>query len=879
MKSILLLFVSLNFSMMVQAQVSKTIEVTAGGLKTALTAEELNTVTSLTLTGTMDARDFKILRDEMPRLSVLDMSGTIIAEYTGNNGTISNIYRFYEDMSIPAYCFYNPTTGLGKRSLKIVLLPLGLRTIESSAFKSCTGLSSMNIPSAVTSIEYGAFLSCSGLTSVSIPASVTFIGNAAFAGIGGIITVDVQNKRYSGSDGILFNKNKTIIIKCPNSISGNYTVPTSVSVIGNSAFFGCEKLESVVLPKSVVSIESQAFFNCDNLVSITVKSGNPFNQTNYPDIFSGVESTTCILYVPFGSKHLYAAANPWKDFANILEMTGFRLSSESLRLAANPVSADSIAIRSDVSWTVSSSQFWLTVNPTSGTGLQTLTFTAEDNAMDYPRTAEVTISADGVDSQTITVTQKAAPTQLNVAAGDLGILYSSEYLSSITSLKLTGTIDARDFYYIRDYMPLLTDLDLSEAEIVASSYYGSNSNDIPRSAFSFLQGMWGRGGKTSLRSIVLPSSLTSIGDSAFSGCSGLTSVSIPSTVTSIGYSAFYGCSGLTSVSLPSSVTSIGNYAFSGCSGLTSIIIPLSITAINYCTFQNCTSLESITIPPSIYDIGSYSFSGCTGLSSVTICSVVFNIYDGAFSNCSSLKSIYTNSTFPQYLYSSSGVFSGVNTTDCILYVPHGSKGVYSSDNQWGSFKNIVEMLIVELSATALNIAYSQGSSTTTNIVSNLSWTVRSDQTWLTVNPSSGTGDQILTFTADANPTINPRIATVTVSADGVDSQAISVTQEAGPTALADLAENSTQFKCYPNPFTDEISIEIQNPKQSEISVDIYNLAGERIKNLATNRKDEKLDLKWNGINDSGQRVATGVYICKVNNRSKQLIYQGGKGKK
>ena len=111
-------------------------------------------------------------------------------------------------------------------------------------------------------------------------------------------------------------------------------------------------------------------------------------------------------------------------------------------------------------------------------------------------------------------------------------------------------------------------------------------------------------------------SVSSIGDHAFSGCSGLTSVTIPNSVTSIGHYAFYYCSGLTSVTIPNSVTSIGNSAFSYCSGLTSVTIGNSVTSIGEWAFYCCSGLTSVTIPNSVTSIGSNAFTGCRGLKMV-----------------------------------------------------------------------------------------------------------------------------------------------------------------------------------------------------------------------------------------------------------------------
>jgi len=130
-----------------------------------------------------------------------------------------------------------------------------------------------------------------------------------------------------------------------------------------------------------------------------------------------------------------------------------------------------------------------------------------------------------------------------------------------------------------------------------------------------------------ITSITIPDSIISIGDYAFSYCSGLTSITIPDSVTNIGTSAFSGCSSLTSITIPDSVTKIGTYAFSNCDHLASITLPDRITTIVQGMFKSCDSLTDITIPNNISNIDYYAFDSCSNLNSITIMNPNCKIYD------------------------------------------------------------------------------------------------------------------------------------------------------------------------------------------------------------------------------------------------------------
>ena len=142
-----------------------------------------------------------------------------------------------------------------------------------------------------------------------------------------------------------------------------------------------------------------------------------------------------------------------------------------------------------------------------------------------------------------------------------------------------------------------------------------------------------------VKSYVIPSSVTSIGDWAFYGCNSLSEIVIPSSVTSISDRTFSNCDSLSKIVIPSSVTSIGGRAFSFCRSLSEIVIPSSVTSIGECAFVACRSLSEIVIPSSVTSIDDGAFYGCDSLSEIVIPSSVTSIGDRAFYGCDSLSEI------------------------------------------------------------------------------------------------------------------------------------------------------------------------------------------------------------------------------------------------
>ena len=215
---------------------------------------------------------------------------------------------------------------------------------------------------------------------------------------------------------------------------------------------------------------------------------------------------------------------------------------------------------------------------------------------------------------------------------------------------------------------------------------GNSVTTIGERAFSECRG---------LQKVTIGNSVTTIGNFAFTSCTGLQKVTIGNSVTAIGYGAFDSCSGLTEITIPNAVTTIGVWAFSSCTGLTEVTIPNSVTTIEGYAFTRCTGLKTVTIGNSVTTIEDGAFNGCTQMESVTIGEKVESIGESAFAKCNNLTAVISKAMTPPQIWATT--FDDYAMT---LYVPAGCKPKYAEAEYWNNFTDIRETGVTLHTVTA-----------------------------------------------------------------------------------------------------------------------------------------------------------------------------------
>ena len=269
------------------------------------------------------------------------------------------------------------------------------------------------------------------------------------------------------------------------------------------------------------------------------------------------------------------------------------------------------------------------------------------------------------------------------------------------SLTIHGTINSWDIIFIRNKMPFLCKLDMSDARIVASpkEYWTgchTENNRIGENAFRDMK---------NLREVSLPKILKYIGVSAFENCLRLRSIDIPQGVNTIDDVAFGNCTslknvrsheglmsigervfnntGVETISLPKSLRSIGYSTFWGCRCLKNIVLPDAVRRIEKMTFENCENLQSIILPAQLNVIEHWAFKNCNKLTEIHIPPMVETIGSGVFEDCTNLKDLYV------YIANANDISINMNTFSCwntaTLHVPSFGYSLYYWNTQWSQF--------------------------------------------------------------------------------------------------------------------------------------------------------------------------------------------------
>ena len=574
--------------------------------------------------------------------------------------------------------------------VKDIVIPENVTAIGNNAFCGCSSLTSIAIPEGVTSIGEYAFSCCENLTSINIPESVASIGRYAFN-------------------------------ECQN-LTTSITIPEGVTTIESSTFYNCKSLTSITIPASMSSIEYSAFAY-SSIVLFEFCNPNPINYNNFSDkaVFAVPDDAVDAYRAAWSNvKHRITGktALEWRDitceaqptFSHLAELIGEgnELDVVKLRIRGTINSYDMMVIRNKMENIRELDLTYATIVANSynyGTGVS-----ENDVFPDFLRGKNLTnlllpetITSIGANALRELRYIKDITIPDNVTSIGNDAFSSCSLLSSINILANSKlqSIGSQVFAYTE----CLKDVDFSQAlylESIGSSAFlrsaftsinlPTSLKTIGNSAFkecknltSFASvvniGEYAFDGCSALKNVTIQEGATSIGKYAFQKCSALESISLPESLTSIGTYAFTGCSALKEISLPDALASLGTYAFNGCTALQKAEIGMGIISVPQYLFYGCTALKEVKLSPKTTTIQSYAFQNCTGLTEFHLPPYLTTIQSNAFSGCSNLKEIYAY--MPDVPTIATSTFSNYKTST--LYAPAFLFNAYYYDSGWNQF--------------------------------------------------------------------------------------------------------------------------------------------------------------------------------------------------
>lgn len=475
----------------------------------------------------------------------------------------------------------------------------------------------------VTSIDFGACSNSSTLVYVDMP-FVTSVGRDVFSGCSNLAYVNMPS---------VTSVNQKAFYGCSSLASVNMS---SVTSVGYEAFSGCSSLASVNMP-SVTSVGDRAFASCSSLASVDMPSVTGIGA----EAFNG-----CPIYKLNLSKNLRSIGN--NNFATVRQ----------------------INIDATVPPTIEEQSFG-----------EHVVFLVPGSAVETYKTAAVWSNYKGKIISTSDANFDVTATAQEKESGLLNEI-KEENLNKVVTLKVSGTINGYDIMVMRNKMPNLRHLDLTNATIVANDYeyyQGCHTEDnvIGENMFR---------GLDNLISLNLSDNAVTIRDFAIYGCYTLEEVALPGKLETIESSAFTYCSHLKNMVFPSSLRTIGTSAFSNCYNLSNIELPPSLKSLGGYVFSHCSNLASVSLA-GVETIGNSAFWECNKLSEVRLPSTLKSISSSAFLSCG-LKRVYTYTVEPVNIDQTS--FDKSAYTSATLYIPLQARDNYYWDTQWSQFAELKE---------------------------------------------------------------------------------------------------------------------------------------------------------------------------------------------